>query len=177
MDGVNQHIANNINAIIYQKYASGIEELRVDKIIKYIEKKFGMSVSEETIEDMLSDNTNVDSISGGKVILGNKEGQEKVEVEDEIHDNAVDQAVDNLTQESVVDALNYLKTGMTIDSRKIKLDESSMYYPLHEGAMKSKRKYIVGTIIPNKDLNESLVECKIENTGLYIELPIKCFVK
>ena len=177
MNGLNQHISNNINAIIYQKYASGVEELKVDKIIKYIEKKFNISVTEDTISDMLTDNTNVESISGGIVTLGNKEGQEKVEVEDEIHDNAVDQAMDNLKQESVADALNYLKTGMVINSSKIHLDESSTYYHLHNGAMKSKRNYIVGTIVPNKDLNKSLVECKIENTGLYIELPIICFVK
>lgn len=177
MDGVSQHIINNVNAIIYQKYASGVEELNVNKIIKYIEKKFQLSVSEETIEEMLTGNTNVSSISGGKITLGNPEGQEKEEVEDEIHDTAVDQAMDNLKQESVADAINYLKTGMTVDASKIKLDESNMYYPLHSSAIKSKRNYIVGTIIPNKDLNESLVECKIENTGIYIELPIKCFIK
>ena len=59
----------------------------------------------------------------------------------------------------------------------IKLDESDVYYHLHQGSMKEKKKYIISTIVPKQNLNESLVKCKIDGTALYIEIPINCFVK
>lgn len=177
MNGLNQQIQNNINSIIYQRYASGVEALSMDKLIKYISKKFKIDVDENTISDILSNNKNVQSIVDNKIVLGSKETEEKENVSDEIHDNAVNQAVDNLKQESVADALNSLRTGIVVDSTKIQLDENNVYYPLHQGSKKENKNYIVGTIIPKQDLKESVVRCKIEGTGMYIDLPIICFVK
>ena len=177
MTELNQKVKNNILANIRMKFATGKSKISNDKLIKYIEDKFNIDVDEDMLSDILSDDSIVNNIDDEMITLGTNEELDKQNVDDEIHDNAVEQSMDNLKQESVADAINYLKTGMNIDSTQIKLEESNLYYPLHMGVLKAKRNYIIGSIIPKKDLNESLVECKIENTGLYIELPIKCFVK
>lgn len=177
MNELNQKVKNNILANIRMKFATGKSKISNDKLIKYIEDKFNIDVDEDMLSDILSDDSIVNNIDDEMITLGTDEELDKQNIDDEIHDNAVEQSMDNLKQESVADAINHLKAGMNIDSTQIKLEESNLYYPLHMGALKAKRNYIIGSIIPKKDLNESLVECKIENTGLYIELPIKCFVK
>ena len=177
MQELDQQIKNNIESIVQQRYSAGVEALSAKKIINYITKKFKIDIDENSLSDIVSDIKHVESIVDGKIMLGSAESNEEESVSDEIHDNAVDQAVDNLTQESVADALKNLKTGLIVDSTRIKLDENDMYYPLHQGSMKEKKKYIISTIVPKQNLNESLVKCKIDGTALYIELPINCFVK
>lgn len=177
MSELNQKIENNIKANIRQRFATGNSKISNKKLIKNVEDKFNIGANDGMISNILSDDSIVNDIDDEMITLGTDEELDKQNVDDEIHDNAVEQSMDNLKQESVADAINYLKTGMNIDSTQIKLEESNLYYPLHMGVLKAKRNYIIGSIIPKKDLNESLVECKIENTGLYIELPIKCFVK
>ena len=177
MQELDQQIKNNIESIIQQRYSAGVEALSAKKIINYITKKFKIDIDENSLSDIVSDIKHVESIVDGKIMLGSAETNEEESVSDEIHDNAVDQAVDNLTQESVADALKNLKTGLIVDSTRIKLDENDMYYPLHQGSIREKKKYIISTIVPKQNLNESLVKCKIDGTALYIELPINCFVK
>lgn len=177
MQELEQQIKNNVESIIQQRYSAGVEALSVKKIINYITKKFKIDIDENSLSDIISDIKHVESIVDDKIMLGNAESSEEESVSDEIHDNAVDQAVDNLTQESVADALKNLKTGLIVDSTRIKLEESDVYYHLHQGSMREKKKYIISTIIPKQKLNESLVKCKIDGTALYIEIPINCFVK
>lgn len=179
MEELNRQVSNNINANIKKRFAKGESKLSIKKFVDYIEDKFNIDADADMISKAIDDtkNSTVTDIDDKNINLGSKKAKDEESVNNDIHDNAVDQAVSNLKNESVADAISTLKTGMIVDSTKIKLDENNLFYPLHQGAIKAKRNYIIGTIVPKQDLNESFVECKIEHTGLFIELPIKCFVK
>lgn len=177
-NGIDKQIKSNINSIILQYYNENKSELSVNKIINYIKNTYNFEVDSEYISTILSDNPVVDSIADDKIILGTDKQHETDLENEELHDNAVDQASKDLTQfESVADALDKLKAGDEIYSNTIKLDESDLYYHLHKGAVKNKAKYIVSNIITNKDLNESLIRCKIDGSSLFVEIPVKSFVK
>lgn len=175
MDTLNQQITNNINSIIYQKYSTGVTQLNIEKILAYIKNKFNIDADVNLLSDIVLNNKNVLSIDEKNIILGNKESQENMDVSDEIHDNAVQQASDNLRQESIVDIISKLNTGDFVDSYKIHLNESDIFYHLHKSAIKNEKKYIIGDIIPNKDLKKTVVECKIDGTGLFLNIPIVSF--
>ena len=170
-------IKSNIISIIMQYYNKDISELSSKKIIDYIKKNYNFEIDDEYLSTILSDCPVVDSIADDKIILGTKKQEETDLENEELHDTAVDQAEKDLTTfESVADALDKIETGYTFDSNKIKLDESDLYYHLHKGAVKSKSKYVVSQILPDKDLNESLIRCKIDGTSLFVEIPVKHFI-
>jgi len=173
-------IKSNLNSIIQIKFANDESELSVDKLKKLLTDVYNIDIDDNLLSDLLSDNPNVKDITGDKITLGTKENQEEENLDDEIHDTAVEQASDDLsdgiTFESVADALNGIKTGLSIDSSKINLSEDNLYYHLHKGALKEHKNYIVSDIIPKQKLEESVVKCKIDKSFLFIELPIECFV-
>lgn len=178
MEDFEKPIKANIDSILLQYYSEGKSEVSTKKIIDYIKRKYNFDIDEDYLSNMLSDNPNVDSIVNDKIVLGTKEQKEEDSMDEELHDNAVDQATDDLKQfESVADALDKIETGYKFASNKVKLDESDFCYHLHNGAVKSKANYIVANVLPNKDLNESVVNCKIEGSSLFVEIPIKNFVK
>jgi len=181
MENLQQLIKANINSLIQAKFAEGISELSTKKIIAYITKKYGIEADENLISELLTNNPNVESVVDDKITLGTPEQKDEENLDDEIHDTAVDQASKNLDDgiafESVTDALDKIKTGMVINPKTIKLDESDLYYHLHYGAKKSNKKYIVSNILPKKDLTESVVRCKINKSSLFVEIPITCFIK
>lgn len=116
--------------------------------------------SEKSNEETLSDN--------------DLEKSDENSEDDSLNDILSD--LDSAKFESVADALSRLKTGAKINSSKINLSESNLFYHLHNGAKKAKKDYIISNIIPKKVLDESVVRCKIDKSFLFIELPIKCFV-
>lgn len=178
MENLEKPIKANINSILLQYYSEGKSEISATKLINYIKKKYNFDIDEDYLSNILSDNPNVDSIVDDKIILGTKEEKEEQDMDAELHDNAVDQATDDLQQfESVADALDKIEAGYKFASNKIKLDENDLFYHLHRGAVKSKSNYIVAKVLPNKDLNESTINCKIEGTSLFVEIPVKNFVK
>lgn len=181
MDKLNQHIIANINSLIYQSFAKGKTELSSKKMKDYITKKFGIDCDDNLLNELLTDNPNVESINDNKIILGTPEKKEDEATSDAIHSEAIDQAQDNLKNdmalESVVDVVSKIKVGDEIDSTSITLNESDDCYHLHNGARKVKAKYIVCQILPKKDLTESLIRCKIDKSSLFVEIPAKYFVK
>ena len=178
MEDISNQIKANIDSILLQYYSEGISKVSADKIIKYIKNKYNFDVDMDYLTDMLSDNPNVDSINDDQIVLGTPKQEEEDEVDEELHDNAVEQAQDNLEQfESVADALDRIKLGTKFNAKRIRLEESDLCYHLHNGAVKAKSNYIITSILPKKNLNESLVRCKIDNSSLYIEIPVKYFVK
>lgn len=173
-----EKIESNINSIIMQCYSKGISEISTKKMINYVKNKYDFDIDENYLNEILSKNKNVNSVVEDKIILGTPEQAEEEDMDSELHDNAVDQATSDLQQmESVADALDKIETGYTFPSNKIKLDENDLYYHLHKGAVKNKKNYIVANVVPKKDLNESTVNCKIEGTSFFVEIPIKNFVK
>ena len=178
MEDLDKQIKQNINSILLQYFSEGKSEISANKIINYIKNKYNFDIDIDYLTNMLSDNPNVDSINDDQIILGTPKQHEEDNLDDEIHDNAVDQAMDNLEQfESVADALDKIKLGTKFNSKKIKLEETDLYYHLHNGAVKTKSDYVITSILPNKNLNESLIRCKSDNSYLYVEIPIKYFVK
>ena len=176
--GLDKQIKSNINSIILQYYNENKSELSVNKLINYIKKSYNFEVDSEYISTLLSDNPVVDSIADDKIILGTPKQQETDLENKELHDNAIDQAQNDLQAfESVADALDKIEIGYTFPSNKIKLDENDLFYHLHKGAVKTKSNYIVANVLPKKDLNESAVNCKIEGTSFFVEIPVKNFVK
>ncbi len=181
MEDLKVLIKTNLDSIIQQRFAEGKTELSTKKIMSYLTKKYGIDVDEDLLNELLTDNPNVESVVEDKITLGTPEQKEEEGLDDEIHDTAVDQASsdlkDDIAFESVTDALDKIRTGMVINPKTIRLDESNLYYHLHYGAKKSKKNYIVSNIIPKKDLTESLIRCKIDKSSLFVEIPVKCFVK
>lgn len=178
MEDLSNQIKANINSILLQYFSEGKSKISANKIIEYIKKKYNFDVDIDYLTDMLSDNPNVDSINDDQIILGTPKQEDEDNVDEELHDNAVDQAMSDLTQfESVADALDKIKLGTKFNSKAIRLDETDLCYHLHNGAMKAKSNYIITGILPNKNLNESLIRCKIDNSSLYVEIPVKYFVK
>lgn len=176
--GLDKQIKSNINSILLQYYNEGKSEVSVKKLIEYIKKSYNFEVDSEYISTLLSTNPVVDSIADDKIILGTPEQHQSEEENSELHDNAIDQAQKDLeTFESVADALDKIEVGYKFPSNKVKLDENDLFYHLHKGAVKTKSNYIVANVLPKKDLNESTVNCKIEGTSFFVEIPVKNFVK
>lgn len=181
MEDLKVLIKTNLESIIQQRFAEGKTELSTKKLISYLSNKYGIEVDDDLLNELLTDNPNVESVVEDKITLGTPEQKEEESLDDDIHDTAVDQASkdldDGLTFESVVDAIENIKTGMIINPRTIKLNESEDFYHLHNGARKAKVNYIVSNILPKKDLTESLIRCKIDKSSLFVEIPVKYFLK
>lgn len=176
-DSIQKTVSDNIKAIILQRYAENDDKLPIEKFIKQIKDAFDIDISEESLSDELSDSPFVQSIENGQIILGTPKEQDEENVEEDIHDTAVDQIDDHMKFESVADALTAYKVGDIIKSSKIKLNESDEHYHLYYGSKKANRNYIVCEIMPKKIINESYFRCKIEGTALYINIPINSLLK
>lgn len=169
----NKTLIDNINIIISQYYSNNKTKIDLKKLKKYILKRYNIVVDDNLMSDILSNNPFVESIDEKSITLGTKKQKDDENLEDDIHDTAVDQASQNLKTESIVDNLVKYKVGMEINSNKVHLDENDEYYHLHQGALKAKRNYIIDKIISNKLLQETKVRCKISGSRLHIEFPIK----
>lgn len=173
-------IQNNLNSIIQQRFAENKFELSAKKLKDILTQKYGIVIDNNILTDILSNNPHVKDITDDKITLGTETEEEIEDLDSDIHDTAVDQASkdlsDDITFESVADALSNVKTGFRINSSKINLAESNLFYHLHNGAKKAKKDYIVSDIIPNKNLEESVVRCKLDKTCIFIDLPINCFI-
>ena len=170
-------VGANIISILMQRYAEGISEISIDKFIEYVKQKYDYDVDSEYLMGVLSNAPIVREVVDNKIILGTKEQQEEENVDDELHDNAVEQAAKDLKNESVADALNNIEPGLSFDANKVSLNEEDLCYHLHRGAVKAKSKYVVTEVVPSKNLNESFIRCKIEGTSLYVDVPVREFVK
>jgi hypothetical protein len=174
---INDEIKANINSIIYDKISSGSKALSVSKLIKVINNNYGIVIDSNELEDILSTNMSINSIVDDKIILGSKESTEELSVDSEIKDNALDQISDHNKFESVADLISYVKPGMSFDASRVKLNESDDHYHLHYSSVKNKCRYIVSEILPQANLNESFIKCKIDGTSFFVNIPIKYFVK
>ena len=169
-------ISDNINAIITQRYAENQDKLDVNKLIHQIKSAYNIIVDENLLSSILSNHPNVQSIENGQIVLGTAKAQDEENVEEDIHDTAVDQIDDHMKFESVIDILTKCKVGDTIKSSKVKLNESDEHYHLYYGSKKAKKNYIICEIMPKKNINESYFRCKIEGTALYIDIPVRSMI-
>lgn len=178
MEDLDLQISQNINSLIVGKLSTGVGKLSLSKLKDYIKKNYNIVVDDNTISDIISNNSSVMSINGDVIELGTAQQKDEDNVEDNLLDKAKEQADNNLNQfESVADALTKLKAGDEISAKLIKLDENNLYYHLHRGASKANANYVVKEVLPVKLLNESSVKCEIKGTNLTLNIPIKCFVK
>lgn len=169
-------ISDNINAIITQRYAENQDKLDVNKLIHQIKRAYNIIVDENLLSSILSNHPNVQSIENGQIVLGTAKAQDEENVEEDIHDTAVDQIDDHMKFESVIDILTKCKVGDTIKSSKVKLNESDEHYHLYYGSKKANKNYIICEIMPKKNINESYFRCKIEGTALYIDIPVRSMI-
>lgn len=169
-------ISDNINAIITQRYAENQDKLDVNKLIHQIKCAYNIIVDENLLSSILSNHPNVQSIENGQIVLGTAKAQDEENVEEDIHDTAVDQIDDHMKFESVIDILTKCKVGDTIKSSKVKLNESDEHYHLYYGSKKANKNYIICEIMPKKNINESYFRCKIEGTALYIDIPVRSMI-
>lgn len=113
-DSITTLIKNNLDSIIQHQFANEKFELSTKKLKKYLTDKYGIDVDDNLLSDLLTDNPNIESVVEDKIILGTPKEKEEENLDDEIHDTAVEQASDDLadgiTFESVADALNGIKT-------------------------------------------------------------------
>lgn len=175
-NNINQTISDNVNAIITQRYAENQGKLDINKLIKQIRKSFNIDIDESLLSEILTNNPNVQSIENGQITLGTPKQQDEENVEEDIHDTAVDQIDDHMKFESVIDILTKCKVGDTIKSSKVKLNESDEHYHLYYGSKKANKNYIICEIMPKKNINESYFRCKIEGTALYIDIPVRSMI-
>ena len=90
------------------------------------------------------------------------------------HERAVQQASDNMTSESV----DYGKfIGMKISLDKISLTENMNNYHLLRGVKKSKTNLTIVDVMVGRNINESLLRCKIGDSNIMVDLPIKMIKK
>jgi hypothetical protein len=170
-------ISTNINALINQHYSEGKTKASVSKIIDYIKNSFNIEIDNYKVEDILSSNNIVNSVIDDEIVLGAPKPEGEDNVNDEIHDNAVNQIDDHIKFESVADVIGYLKPGMMFKSSRVRLTENDDHYHLHISSVKNKCQYVVSEILPNTTLNESLVKCKIDGTAFFVNIPVKYFLK
>lgn len=178
---IDKTITDSINAYIMQRYANNDGRIAISDIIKRVKKSFDVDITDETISDIVSNNKCVASLDTGYIVLGtpntvNNE-QDKEDVNAQVHDVALDQIADHTANESVIDILTKCKVGDTIKSSRVKLNESDEHYHLYYGSKKANKNYIICEIMPKKNINESYFRCKIEGTALYIDIPVKSFLK
>lgn len=178
MDNIENRIVNNINSLIMVLVSKGIKKISLPKLVLFINREFNIQMDDNNLSDILSKNNSVASIDGDTIVFGSKDEDE--ELDDDIHDTAVQQAGDNLTNESLnmnLKMFENIHIGDMIMSKNVILNEDNKDYFLHMGAKKNNAVYIVSEIFPKMNINESYVRCKIKGESLFIDVPLNCIKK
>lgn len=171
-------IESNINSLIMMLRSKGAKTLSATKFLLFINDKYGLALEQDDLEKILEDNKSVTSFDGDKIMIGEPVEDEEEEVEDNVHDMAVDAAADNMSMESVdmsdvLAIFENLKVGQEIDSKNVNLKESDDNYFFNNGVKKAKGSYIITELKPSTTLEESKVVCKVKGEVLFTELPIQ----
>ena len=171
-------IISNINSLVMMLRSKGAKTLSATKFLLFINDKYGLALDQEGLESLLNDNDSVLSFDGDKIIIGEPDKDDEAEeVEDNVHDMAVDAAADNMSMESVdmkdvLAIFETLKVGQEIDSKNIILKETDDNYFFNNGVKKAKGSYIITELKPATTLEESKVVCKVKDEVLFTEIPV-----
>lgn len=177
MNSIENRIINNINSLIMMLRSKGIKQLSATKFLLFINKEYDIQLDQPALEELLSKNKSVTEIIDDKIMIGEPTNNDEEDVEDTIHDTAVDQAAENISMESVnlknvFPLYENIKIGLEINPNNVILESTDKNYFINNGVKKAKTTYIVTDILPNSTLEESKVRCKINGQCIFVDLPI-----
>lgn len=152
------NIIDVINALLLARYSMGKKQLSLTKLLLLINNNYRLEMKEESLKDLLLQSNIVGDIVDDKIILQpNIDSQKSQDINDNIHDMAVDQAGKELRKESKEFKL-----------RK-KLDETIDNYHLLKGIQDSNETLIVENVIKKNGI--IYYHCKLKHNNIYIDIP------
>lgn len=168
-----------------QKVNNDIHDTAVDQAGSDMFGDGGLPMNDGMGADMSMDgdmdlDMNADNSFSGETSIGGSESTDTTDSSSDMVDTAdlggpdlgnVD--LNDLKQESVFNLLKSLDCGSELDPNRVMLDESNLYYHLHNGVKKSKSNYIVCDVLPKSNIMESIVKCKVNGTSILIDIPLK----
>lgn len=180
MDNLENRIVNNINSLVMMLVSKGIKQISLPKLVLFINREYDIQMDDNNLSEILTNNKSVASVERDVITFGSEPEEENID--DSIHDSAVEQAGDNLTSESIDLQDNFklfenVNVGDELQAKSIILSESNNEYFKHLGAKKTNATYIISEICPQKNINESYVHCKIKGESIFIDIPIKAIKK
>lgn len=177
MNNIEDRVINNINSLIMMLRSKGVKQLSATKFLLFINNNYDIQLDQDALEEILSKNKSVTEVIDDKIMIGEPVQDDAEDVEDTIHDTAVDQAADNISMESVklndvFSLYENIKIGTEIDPKNVILEETDKNYFINNGVKKAKTTYIIIDILPNSKLCESKIRCKIKGQYIMVDLPI-----
>lgn len=177
MNNIEDRIINNINSLIMMLRSKGIKQLSATKFLLFINNNYDIQLDQDALEEILSKNKSVTEVTDDKIMIGEPVKDDSEDIDDTIHDTAVDQAADNISMESiqlndVLSLYENIKIGDEIDPKNVILESTDKNYFINNGVKKAKTTYIITDILPKSNLNESKVRCKIKGQYIMVDLPI-----
>lgn len=175
-------IIQNINSLVYLLHSKGIKALSVLKFLFLLNRNYHIEIDKDGLAEVLSQNKAVTDIIDDRIIIDGQVQQDEENVNKDVHDKAVDQAGENINNESkeyneVLKLCEHFAIGKVVSAKSIKLPKEDNNYFIHQGAIKAKSNYIVTEVKPCLKLDESYVRFQIENKPIFIDIPLTTFKK
>lgn len=162
MDNLNQNIIAYLSAIFNQARSKGIQKLETYKVIEYINNTFRIQLDPDNIDELISKIDIVSDINDKEITIAGKEkADEEQEAIDNVEDKASEQAMDDLTSESLI--------GKELDINKINLNESMEDYFILKGAKDNNVNLICCGL--NKDTNS--LKFRLKDKSIFVDINVK----
>jgi len=162
MDNLNQNIIAYLSAIFNQARSKGIQKLDTYKVIEYINNTFRVQLDPDNIDELISKIDIVSDINDKEITIAGKEkADEEQEAIDNVEDKASEQAMDDLTSESLI--------GKELDINKINLNESMEDYFILKGAKDNN----VNLICCNYDSSKRNLRCRLKDKSITVNINLK----
>ena len=162
MDNLNQNIIAYLSAIFNQARSKGIQKLDTYKVIEYINNTFRIQLDPDNIDELISKIDIVSDINDKEITIAGKEkADEEQEAIDNVEDKASEQAMDDLTSESLI--------GKELDINKINLNESMEDYFILKGAKDNNVNLICCGL--NKDTNS--LKFRLKDKSIFVDINVK----
>ena len=166
MENLDNKIIQNINGLIYAYRSNGVKELSMTKFLLLINKKFRIELDQEALNEILSNNNSISEIIDDKIIIGSKQEQsEKDNIDDNIHDKAVDQAGADM-RESAFEKY----VGKEIKLSKLKNIIKNDDY-LVESIIKNDYPIIIESIVEQNNILN--LNCRMKYKNIKVNIPLK----
>lgn len=162
MDNLNQNIIAYLSAIFNQARSKGIQKLDTYKVIEYINNTFRVQLDPDNIDELISKIDIVSDINDKEITIAGKEkADEEQEAIDNVEDKASEQAMDDLTSESLI--------GKELDINKINLNESMEDYFILKGAKDNNVNLICCGL--NKDTNS--LKFRLKDKSIFVDINVE----
>ena len=162
MDNLNQNIIAYLSAIFNQARSKGIQKLDTYKVIEYINNTFRIQLDPDNIDELISKIDIVSDINDKEITIAGKEkADEEQEAIDNVEDKASEQAMDDLTSESLI--------GKELEINKINLNESMEDYFILKGAKDNNVNLICCGL--NKDTNS--LKFRLKDKSIFVDINVK----